>query len=106
MELQVRVAIGWHTYLFQAADGCRNVVELPSAMVGHDDAGCAVFDGKPSCILHNVTVITRGRQDTGNGGETEIQKLNNLLSSAVITPFTKMGKEVIVCSHLTSCIYA
>jgi acetyltransferase-like isoleucine patch superfamily enzyme len=91
-------------YLFQAADGCRDVVELPSTMIGHDDARYAVFDGKPSCILHKLLHV-RARRNK-KAGTTEIQKHANLLSSAVMTPFTRIGNGVIVCSHLTSCICA
>ena len=35
--------------------------------------------------------------------EQNTTKREVLLSSAVRTPFTKIGIEVIVCNHLTSC---
>jgi hypothetical protein len=75
-------------------------------MIGHNDPSSTMFNCKSSCVAYVSCVRSLQKLMWKWGCISEVWKseTEHLLSSAVTTPFTNIGNEVIVCSHLTSCI--
>ena len=91
-------SLGGRDHLLEGADGGWHVVELPGAVVGYDDARRAGVDGKPSCVPTETTIYV----STSTSWFKLRRFRDSLPSSAVMTPLTRMGMVVMLCSHLTS----
>ena len=96
-------------YLFQRHNSGRHVVKLASTVIRHYNSCCSSLNWKPCC----KTMQKEKKRKCSSICKNYTMTMSILLlfvlflpSSAVSTPFTRIGSLVIVWSHCTSCKYS